>query len=258
MTETKEKEHEQIQFDLNRQDHLPAKIDEQKQAEIGKKIKENEEKIKQNTKKALPGKCPIRLTHKLYYHEDGNLDKETTINKDIVNLDSPLFREPFKSSTDVIKHLTATTDSDLANEILIRGISAMPNPNSGNNVTNANMIVQGLADSEPKDATEAKLTVQATALYAQGMQYLKRAEGALDDDCFDKQGWNQIFMKNALKLLRLHNETIEALSKYRRGGEQKVVVQHVNIDNRSQAIVNNGNVAVGGGGEQKIAEVTPC
>lgn len=251
MTETKEKEQKQVQLDLNREDHLPAKIDEQKRAEIEKKIKENEESIKQHTKNVLQGKCPIRLTYKLYYHEDGNLDEETTINKDIVNLDSPFFREPFKSSEDAIKHLTGTTDSDLADEILIRGISALPSRKSGNNVKNANMIVQGLADSEPKDATEAKFIVQATALYAQGMYYLKRSEEVLGDGCYDKQGWNQIFIKNALKLLRLHNETIEALSKYRRGGEQKVVVQHVNVEGGSQAIVNNGSMIAGGGGENK-------
>ncbi len=31
----------------------------------------------------------------------------------------------------------------------------------------------------------------------------------------------------AIKLLRLHNETIEALNRHRRGGEQRVIVQHV-------------------------------
>jgi len=56
-------------------------------------------------------------------------------------------------------------------------------------------------------------------------------------------------MKSAIKLLRLHNETIEALSRYRRGGEQKVVVQHVNVNNGGQAIV--GNVEARGGGKCK-------
>jgi hypothetical protein len=34
------------------------------------------------------------------------------------------------------------------------------------------------------------------------------------------------YINKAIKLLRLHNETVEALNRYRRGGEQKIVVQH--------------------------------
>ena len=44
-------------------------------------------------------------------------------------------------------------------------------------------------------------------------------------------------MKNAIKLLRLYNETIQAITKYRRGGEQKLVIQHVNVNQGGQAVV---------------------
>lgn len=49
------------------------------------------------------------------------------------------------------------------------------------------------------------------------------------------------------KLIRLYNETLEALMKYRRRGEQKVVVthQHVQINDNGQAIV--GSVLNSGG-----------
>lgn len=52
-------------------------------------------------------------------------------------------------------------------------------------------------------------------------------------------------MKCATKLLRLHNETVEAINKYRRGGEQRVVVQHVQVNEGGKAIV--GGVLNGGG-----------
>ena len=55
----------------------------------------------------------------------------------------------------------------------------------------------------------------------------------------------EFYIKNAIKLLRLHIETIEALNKYKRKGEQRVVVQHVNIE--GQGIVNNGSMIAGGG-----------
>jgi hypothetical protein len=57
---------------------------------------------------------------------------------------------------------------------------------------------------------------------------------------------SEFYMKSAIKLLRLHNETIDALNRYRRGNEQKIIVQHVNVDNGSQAILNNGNMVAGG------------
>ena len=51
------------------------------------------------------------------------------------------------------------------------------------------------------------------------------------------------------KLTRLYNETLEALMRYRRKGEQKVIVQHVNVNDGGRAIVGNFD-ASGGGGER--------
>ena len=44
-------------------------------------------------------------------------------------------------------------------------------------------------------------------------------------------------MKSALKLIRLHTETVEAINRYKRKGEQKVIVQHVHVEPGGQAIV---------------------
>ena len=55
------------------------------------------------------------------------------------------------------------------------------------------------------------------------------------------------------KLSRLQNETIEALTRYRRKGEQKVTVQHVNVSNGGQAVVT-GQMSTGGGKEKNGKE----
>jgi hypothetical protein len=65
------------------------------------------------------------------------------------------------------------------------------------------------------------------------MQYLSRVEKS------DMMCQIEFNMKCAIKLLRLHNETTEALARYRRKGEQKVVVQHVNVNDDGKAIVGN-------------------
>ena len=105
-----------------------------------------------------------------------------------------------------------------------------------------NIVNQVLADYEPKDSLEAKLCLQAHTLYTKGMSYLRRAEQT------DLLAHSEFYMKSATKLLRLHNETIEALSKYRRGGTQNVVVQHVQVNDGGKAVV--GGVFKGGGGKQ--------
>lgn len=55
----------------------------------------------------------------------------------------------------------------------------------------------------------------------------------------------------AIKYMRLHNETIEALGRYRRGGEQRVTVVHVA---EKMAVVNN----YGGGGMPQNQGDKPC
>lgn len=179
---------------------------------------------KQTLKAAPMGKCPVNIA----------MDGE--------KVQSIRFKEPYNSMPNqfenVLKDLTSTQDNDISIEILNRGILAMPkDKNTGSNI---NIMLQSLADSAPKDATEAKLCLQSTVLYAQGLTFLYKAEHCTRID------YTEVYMKNAIKLLRLHNETIEALGKYRRGGEQKIVIQHVQVNNGGQAIV--GNVHNGGGG----------
>jgi glucose dehydrogenase len=59
---------------------------------------------------------------------------------------------------------------------------------------------------------------------------------------------------NASNVGKLHPEArtfaaqVEALKRYRTGGEQKVTVQHVTVSDNAQAIV--GNVSAGGGGKK--------
>lgn len=169
------------------------------------------------------GKCPMKITM------DGDAIQDVT------------FKEPYNSMIkpfdNVLKDLTAISDNDIAREIFDRSALAMPKDK--NAICKINIMLQSLADSGPKDATETRLSLQSTVLYSQGMKHLYNAENS------NRIDYCEYYMKSAIKLLRLHNETIEALCKYRRGGEQRVVVQHVQVNNGGKAIV--GNVLNGGG-----------
>lgn len=86
-------------------------------------------------------------------------------------------------------------------------------------------------DCKEKDLIEQRLERQALELHRHGMTILEFASGDLRSQIRDS------LLNQAIKLLRLHNETIDTLARYRRNGEQKVVVQYVNVENGGKAVV---------------------
>lgn len=130
-----------------------------------------------------------------------------------------------------MKKIVGVNDSELAHLIFCEGVTAMPP--SVSSPHSYNLIAQSLNDIQPQDSFEARLAVQASVLFSNGLANLQKSEAANRTDHADH------YANKAVKFLRLHNETIEALSRYRRGGEQKINVTHALIAN--QAIVNSFN-----------------
>jgi hypothetical protein len=60
------------------------------------------------------------------------------------------------------------------------------------------------------------------------------------------------------KLARTYAMQLEALKRYRTGGEQKVTVQHVSVSEGGQAIVGNVTQETGGTAPQKPVATTPA
>jgi len=140
--------------------------------------------------------------------------------------------------------LTGTENKELAEDIVKRAALAICDYDKF--YEKSNIVLQSLAEQQPKDAHEARLCAQATALYSQGMDYLERARRVLFDDTMAKDHWHMILIKTATRLLDLHAKTVGELARYRKNGEQLIVVQHVNIENGGQAIVG-GQMKAGGG-----------
>lgn len=141
--------------------------------------------------------------------------------------------------------ITGTKHKQLAEDIINRASDAICGCEEYHE--KAIIVMASLIEQQPKDAHEARLCAQAVALYSQGLKYMYRSEqGNMIPQC-------EFYIKNAMKLLRLHNETVEAINKHRRGGEQRVVVQHVQVNDGGQAVVNGS--FEGGGGNKKTSEV---
>jgi hypothetical protein len=88
----------------------------------------------------------------------------------------------------------------------------------------------------------AMLAVQMVAAHETKMEMLRRVKQA------ESTPRLQEFGSLAVKLLRTYTAQVEAIARLRRGGEQRVIVQHVNVNEGGQAIV--GAVNHPGGSEK--------
>ena len=108
--------------------------------------------------------------------------------------------------------------------------------------TEFNAALAAVDAIRPADEIEAMLAVQMVATYETAMDMLMRAKHA------DPMPTLQEYGSLAVKLLRTYTTQVEALARLRRGGEQRVIVQHVNVNEGGQAIV--GAVSHPGGSEK--------
>jgi len=156
-----------------------------------------------------------------------------------------------KQFADDLRKIVGVSDYALATDIFLKGINAV----GGNQGAACNLVLQALHDFKPSNALEANLCVQATALHSKGMKYLQRAENYLKQmnecDMLQRVALDEAHnreMKYALKLLQLHNETVDIIIRTKRGNEQKVTVQHqyVQVNEGGKAIVGQFDKPGGG------------
>lgn len=110
------------------------------------------------------------------------------------------------------------------------------------NVSEQNAAVAAVAGIAPENEMETMLAVQMTATHFTAMDMLHRAKRASTLPSLQEYG------NLATKLLRTFTAQTEALAKLRRGGSQKVTVEHIHVYPGGQAIV--GQVHTGGGGDR--------
>lgn len=98
-------------------------------------------------------------------------------------------------------------------------------------------IIKGI---EPRDQVETMLAAQMAAVHNATMTFARRL--AHCDNISQQDSAERAFNK----LARTFATQLEALKRYRTGGQQHVTVKHVTVNEGGQAIV--GNVANGGRG----------
>ena len=111
-----------------------------------------------------------------------------------------------------------------------------------------NFMLSVIAGVEPKDQVEAMLAAQMAAVHMATMTFARRlaqVETTPQQDSAER-AFN--------KLARTFTTRVEALKRYRTGGQQMVRVEHVTVNEGGQAIVGN---VTGGRGAPEKRETTP-
>lgn len=108
------------------------------------------------------------------------------------------------------------------------------------NDTNSNFLLSVVRGVQPRDELEAMLAVQMGAIHQATMMLARRLNHVANIP-------QQDAAERALnKLARTYSTQMQALKRYPTGGQQKVTVEHVTVNDGGQAIV--GAVTQQGGG----------
>jgi hypothetical protein len=110
-------------------------------------------------------------------------------------------------------------------------------------------VVKGI---HPKDQVEAMLAAQMAAIHMATMTFARRLQHV--NNIPQQDSAERAFNK----LARTFATQMEALKRYRTGGEQKVTVQHVSVQEGGQAIVGNVTQSPREPAPQKAAPSRPA
>jgi len=103
----------------------------------------------------------------------------------------------------------------------------------------SNNTLVAISDIKPKDSIEAMLSAQMLAIHNAAMKNLTRANGLLSSRVYKEIELGSKAFNVANKLARTYTMQMEALQRYRGKGQQKMVIEHVNVNSGGQAIIGN-------------------
>lgn len=144
--------------------------------------------------------------------------------------------ESQQNQSEALKTALGAKDLDFANSLFLRCVASTGsfNPNElKSSASEMSAIQSALYSLKPKDEIEGMLITKLIALHYQSTTFMMLI--------FDEKQSAEIQEKrinHAIKLSRLYNETLDTLMRYKRKGEQKFIIQHVQVQHGGQALVN--------------------
>jgi hypothetical protein len=153
---------------------------------------------------------------------------ERSGNRAVFDVDDPDKKTGFAR----IMQAIGTTDRDFFDAFLAQ-IARAGYRDSDTDAAGANFVLAVVKCIDPKDELEAMLAAQMAAVHMATMAFAHRLAHVetIDEQDSAERAFN--------KLARTYAVQLEALKRYRTGGEQKVTVQHVTVNEGGQAIVGS-------------------
>ena len=128
-----------------------------------------------------------------------------------------------------------TTSIDFVDHMFDKLIAAACESNRDKPLTQTqiNSVIAAMAGINPQDEVEAMLASQMIATHFAAMRRFSGIKNSETIPQLDSNG------NMAIKLMRTFAAQMEALSRYRSKGQQKMTVEHVHVHAGGQAIVGN-------------------
>ena len=145
---------------------------------------------------------------------------------------------------DSLRLIFGTESVELADGLLRQIVNAA-NHEKDPKLFGAHFMLSVVKGIEPQDEIEAMLATKIAAVHMATMTFARRL--AHVDNIPQQDSAERAFNK----LARTFTAQVEALKRYRTGGEQKVTVQHVTVNEGGQAVVGNVSHSAGGRGAKK-------
>jgi len=161
-------------------------------------------------------------------------------------------------SVEVTKKATGTESPFLQQRLLNQVIEALwlpdgvPEPERVIRLQSAIDVLQGI---KPNGEIEGMLAAQMVGTHNAAMECLRRA--MIPKQSSEGRDQN---LKHAAKLLSIFSRQVEVLNKHRGKGQQKVTVEHVNVESGGQAAIGNFETGKTSGtpgkrGKQKVRAI---
>jgi hypothetical protein len=136
--------------------------------------------------------------------------------------------------------VTGVRSHEVADRIIVQVSSALAYPRPKDVDERLTKAFAAIAELAPQNATEAMLATQMVAANDAALMFLSQA--TLETQSFEARDANVL---RAARLMRIFSEQVEVMQKLKgRTSQQRVIVEHVHINEGGQAIV--GTVATRG------------
>ena len=140
-------------------------------------------------------------------------------------------------SSDAIVEATGTNDPELAQRLINQVYETLWMPaelSDEERLQHIRSAIAALRGIKPRDEVEGMLATQMVATHAAAMECLRRS--MIQEQKFEDRDNN---LRHAAKLLSIFAKQLETLNRNRGKGQQKMTIEHVNVEYLGQATVGH-------------------